>query len=64
MADDLHKTLVELEQAHGVIQGVAANPAVSERITNIARLLSRRAMAGNFNCVCGSASHAGQLGER
>jgi hypothetical protein len=65
MADqDLAKTMSDLEQAHGVIQSVQANPAMVERITAISGLLNRRALAGNANCVCGSAQHMGEFAKQ
>lgn len=49
---EMMDTVSQLADAEAIVARIQANPAVSERLTRLARLVNERALAGNFNCVC------------
>lgn len=42
----------QLADADAIVARIQANPAVSDRLSRLARLVTDRALAGNFNCIC------------
>ena len=62
-SDDLASMINELEKIDASLQNLKANQTLVSRVSRIAALLRKQAIAGDNNCACGGGASREQAVE-